>query len=83
MCVIAHLVFKTIYFKSLCGNRSDRCATIVQTIVRLKRFPDHVFWVAPRHRYATQMIWSERSKVAHLNLGTNAQNIRTWVKRNC
>ena len=48
---------------------SDRSATIVQTIVRLKRFPDHVIWVAPRHRCATQMVWSERSRVAHLNLG--------------
>ena len=45
---------------------SDRSATIVQTI---ERFPDHVIWVAPRHRCATQMVWSERSRVAHLNLG--------------
>ena len=39
MWVIAHLVLKAIYFKSLCGNRSDRCAPIVQTIERLPAFP--------------------------------------------
>ena len=31
------------------GLWSDRSATIVQTIVRLECFPDHLLWVASRH----------------------------------
>ena len=62
-----------LFFRSTCDPKpSDQTVVrpLFQTIVRLQRFPDHVFWFAPRHQCATQMVWSEQSRVAHLNLGT-------------
>ena len=48
---------------------SVRSETIIQTIVLIQRFSDLLFWVAPRHQCASQKIFSERSRVTHLNLG--------------
>ena len=70
MCVVLGLIRGHFRMAPQSGLWSDRSVTTDQTIVRLQRFSDHVFWVAPRHQWATQMVWSEWSRIAHLNLGS-------------